>query len=149
MKNESRNLSFSIFIDTDVIIDFLIDRQPHAVSSSKIFELCENEIIEIFTSSLCINNVHYIIRRAIGEKKAREVITELLELIQVLRVNKADILNALKSDFKDFEDAIQHSVAVNEKSIKSIITRNTRDYRKSKMSVFAPDTFIKMVKNEQ
>lgn len=142
-------MGFKIFVDTDVIIDFLIDRQAHAVASSKIFDLCENGIVEIFTSSLCINNVHYIIKKIIGDAKTREIISELLELTEILGVTKVDILNALKSDFKDFEDAIQHSVAVNENNIKSIITRNTKDYKKSKISVFSPDVFIKMVKNEQ
>ena len=142
-------MSFRIFVDTDIIIDFLIDRQPHAVSSSKIFDLCENEIVEIYTSSLCLNNVHYIIKKVIGDAKARVIISELLELIEVLGVTKVDILNALKSDFKDFEDAIQHSVAVNENNIKSIITRNTKDYKRSKISVFSPNAFIIMIKNEQ
>ena len=142
-------MSFRIFVDTDIIIDFLIDRQPHAVSSSKIFDLCENEIVEICTSSLCLNNVHYIIKKVTGDAKARVIISDLLELIEVLGVTKVDILNALKSDFKDFEDAIQHSVAVNENNIKSIITRNTKDYKRSKISVFSPDAFIKMIINEQ
>ncbi len=142
-------MGFRIFVDTDVIIDFLIDRQPHAVSSSKIFELCEIGIFDICTSSLCVNNVHYIIKKVIGDVKAREVISELLDIIEVLGVTKVDILNALKSSFKDFEDAIQHSVAVNENSIKSIITRNTKDYKRSKISVFSPDIFIKMIKHER
>ena len=142
-------MGFKIFVDTDVIIDFLIDRQPHAVSSSKIFDLCENSIVEIFTSALCLNNVHYIIKRVIGDAKAREVISELLEFVEVIGVTKGDIINALKSDFKDFEDAIQHSVAIHENGIKSIITRNTKNFRKSKISIFSPDIFIKMIENEQ
>lgn len=136
------------FVDTDVIIDFLIDREPHAVSSSKIFDLGESEIVEIFSSSLCINNVHYIIKRSIGEKKAREVIGELIDLIEIIGVSKEDIKSALKSNFSDFEDAVQYSVALKEQNIKAIITRNIKDYKKSKIAVFAPDAFVKMIKNE-
>ena len=142
-------MGFKIFVDTDVIIDFLIDRQPHAISSSQIFELQENKIVELFTSSLSINNVHYIIKRVTGDKKARKIILDLLQFIEVLDVTKIDITNGLKSDFKDFEDAVQYSVALNEKNIKSIVTRNTKDFIKSQISVFSPDTFIKMIKHEQ
>jgi len=105
-------MGFKIFVDTDVIIDFLIDRQPHAISSSQIFELQENKIVELFTSSLSINNVHYIIKRVTGDKKARKIILDLLQFIEVLDVTKIDITNGLKSDFKDFEDAVQYSVAL-------------------------------------
>jgi len=142
-------MGFKIFVDTDVIIDFLIDRHPHAISSSQIFELQEKKIVELFTSSLSINNVHYIINRVTGDKKARKIILDLFQFIAVLDVTKVDITNGLKSDFKDFEDAVQNSVALNEKNIKSIVTRNTKDFKKSQISVFSPDTFIKMIKHEQ
>jgi len=141
-------MALKVFVDTDVIIDFLIDRQPHATASSEVFELAEKRAIEIYTSTLCLNNVHYVIRKVVGEDRAREVITELLELIEVLDVSKNDILNALKSDFKYFEDAVQHSVAFNSKEIKSIITRNTKDFRASKLSVFPPDLFVQMIQKE-
>lgn len=139
----------NVFVDTDVIIDFLIDRQPHSGDSSQIFELAENQAIEIFTSALCLNNVHYIIRKVIGEKKAREVLTELLEMIEVQDVSKNDIIRALKSDLKDFEDAIQHSVAINVQSIKAIITRNTKDFRTSEIAVFSPDAFVIMMAKDE
>jgi predicted nucleic acid-binding protein len=142
-------MGYKVFVDTDVIIDFLVDRQPHAVASSKIFDLCDLGIIEINTSTLCINNVHYIISKVVGDVKAREILSELMELIEVLGVGKPDILNALKSKFKDFEDAVQHSVAMCAEDIKSIITRNTKDYRKAEISVFSPDAFIRMIENEQ
>lgn len=142
-------MGFKIFVDTDVIIYFLIDRQPHVVSSSKIFDLCDKNLISIFASALCINNVHYIIKKIVGDKRARGIINELLDLIAILDVSEEDLRNAVKSDFTDFEYAIQHSVALKHKGIKSIVTRNTKDYKNSKIAIFAPDTFIKMVENEQ
>ncbi len=149
MKNGSGNMGIRIFVDTDVILDFLTDRQPHAVSSSKIFDLSEDGILEICTSSLSLNNVHYIIKKVTGDAKAKEIIGEMIEFIEVLGVTKVDILDALKSNFKDFEDAIQHSVAAKESNIKSIITRNIKDYKKSILPVFSPDAFIRMIQNEQ
>ena len=142
-------MGFKIFVDTDVIIDFLIDRRPHADSSTEIFNLGEHKIVDIFTSTLCLNKVHYIIKRETGEKKAREVILELLEIIEVLAVGKEEIVRALNSDFSDFEDAIQHAVALKKGTIKSIITRNIKDYKNSDISVFTPDMFIHMINHEK
>ncbi|MCG8307336.1 MAG: PIN domain-containing protein [Cytophagales bacterium] len=138
-----------VFVDTDVIIDFLIDRQPHAIWSSKIFNLADQGEVELYTSSLIINNIHYITRRIIGTNKSKEIILALLDLLEVLEVSKSDILNALKSEIKDFEDAIQHSVAIKNSGINSIITRNTKDYKHSKISVFSPEAFLKIIKNER
>ncbi len=137
-----------VFVDTDVIIDFLIDRQPHAQAATLLFDLADKQRILLCASTLCFNNVHYIVKKVLGDRQAREVIDELLELIEVLNVSKSDLKYAAGSDFKDFEDAIQHSVALSDPEIKSLITRNTKDYLKSKIAVFDPVTFIELFKNE-
>ncbi|MEQ8927716.1 MAG: PIN domain-containing protein [Fulvivirga sp.] len=138
-------MGFKIFIDTDVIIDFLIDRQPHAEASSKILNLSDKGIIQLYTSALCINNIHYVIKKVVGEKKARSIIHELLALISVIEVDETDLKNALDSSFSDFEDAIQYSTAQKIKGLKAILTRNTKDYKKSKIAIFTPETLIKTI----
>lgn len=123
----------------------LIDRQPYASAATMVFDLAAKNRITLYASTLCINNVHYICRKVLGNQKTREVIAELASLIEVLSVSKKDILNALDSDFKDFEDAIQYSVARTQKGIKAIVTRNTKDYKHSTLAVFNSETFIKMM----
>ena len=110
----------SAFIDTDVIIDFLIDREPYSTSTTLLFNLADNQEITLHTSSICLNNVHYICRKVLGEKKSRFVISELLQIIEVMSVSRKEIEEALVCDFKDFEDGIQHSVAVSNKQINLI-----------------------------
>lgn len=140
-------MASKIFIDTDVIIDLLIDRQPHAIAASILFDLADKNELKVYTSSLCFNNVHYILRKELGDRKTRAVIGELLEIVEVLSVSGKDISNAITSEFKDFEDAIQHSVAISEKGINAIVTRNTKDYKKSKIAVFNSDTYVQMIVN--
>ena len=142
-------MASKIFVDTDVIIDLLADRQPHAAAASNIFDLADKKKLKICTSSLCFINVHYIIRKELGDLKTREIIGELLEIVEVLSVSGKDISNAVSSEFKDFEDAIQHSVALSGKRVNAIVTRNLNDFKKSKIAVFNSDTFIKMKLNEE
>lgn len=141
-------MASKIFVDTDVIIDLLIDRQPHADAAAIIFDLADRKKIKLFASSICLNNVHYIVRKELGDKKTREIIGALLELVEVLSVNGEDIENAVNSEFKDFEDAIQYSVALRSKDISAIVTRNTKDYRKSQIPVFNTDMYVKMAMKE-
>ncbi|MFY0626334.1 MAG: PIN domain-containing protein [Reichenbachiella sp.] len=138
----------SVFVDSDVIIDLLIDRQPHANASSKIFQLSDYEKIKIGTSTLCISNIHYIIRKYLGTKKAKSVIADLIEMIDVLEVSRNHIEKALNSKIYDFEDAIQNYVACDYKNIDAIITRNIKDFKSADLPVLDPESFCKIIENE-
>ncbi|MEM7548150.1 MAG: PIN domain-containing protein [Bacteroidota bacterium] len=139
---------YKVFLDSDVLIDFLLDRKPHSEYSLQLLDYCEKGILESYTSVLCISNIHYIIRRVVGERKARKIIIELTDLVDIIGVSRQDIENALLSDFNDFEDAIQHSVVLQNKEIKSIITRNVKDYKNSKVSVISPDALVKIINDD-
>ena len=65
-----------------------------------------------------------------------------MKIINISMINKQTVLDALHSAFKDFEDALQNFSAQNEKGINTIITRNIKDYKTSKLSVMTPDTFL-------
>jgi predicted nucleic acid-binding protein len=68
MKKGQRNTASKVFVDTDVILDFLTDRQPFAIAASKVYNLADKKKIQIYTSSLSINNVHFIVIKVLGEK---------------------------------------------------------------------------------
>ena len=135
------------FVDTDVIIDFLVNREPYLQNATLLFDLADKRKIKLYTSSICLNNVHYICRKVLGEKKSRLVITELLEIIDVVSVSGKEIEESLKSDFKDFEDGLQHATAISNNEIKSIITRNIKDFKSSTLPVLTPDNFLASLEN--
>lgn len=100
-----------IFVDADVIIDFFIDREPFANPASKIFEFNELGVVDVHISAVSINNIYYIIRKYLDHKAALRIIEELVEITEIVGTSKTEILQALKNDFKDFEDSIQYSSA--------------------------------------
>ncbi len=136
-------MASKVFVDTDVIIDFLTDRNPFSDFSSLIFELHEKEIIEIHVSAVSINNIYYISRKIIGEKQARALISELIDNIEIVGTTKKEIEKALLTKFKDFEDSIQFTTALTIENIEAIITRNTKDYKHSTIAVFTPEIYLK------
>ena len=79
----------------------------------------------------------------IGGPKALDLIERLIDNIEVIGTTKNEIKNTLRTGFKDFEDSIQYSTALTIKGIEAIITRNVRDYRKSKIAIFTPEIYIK------
>lgn len=135
-------MASSVFLDTDVIIDFLVDREPFSTAAAKIFDLASSGELEVHTSALCIHNVHYFVRKMLGANKALKVIKDLLEIIEVESTGKQEIVAALESGFSDFEDAIQNFTAERE-GIKTILTRNLKDFRKSNLHILTPSEFLK------
>lgn len=104
-------MEYSVFLDSDVVIDIFIDREPFANPASELFELSEKGVLQIYISALDINNIQYITRKFLGHVKSVEIIESLTEMVEIIGTTKAEILQALKNDFSDFEDSIQYSSA--------------------------------------
>lgn len=142
-------MEYKLFVDSDVVIDFFTDRDPHANPASELFELNEQGNVRLYLSAISINNIYYIVMRFLGHKKALEVIEALSEMTEIVGTTKKEIIQALKNNFADFEDSIQYSSALTIKDVDAIITRNIKDYRNSSIAVMTPLNFLKMKeKNE-
>ncbi len=133
----------NLFLDSDVIIDFLIDRKPFSQHAARIFSLIAYKKIKGYSSPLCFSNVYYVLSKYASHKTIISKLKELTELIRILQVDKKVILSALHSNFKDFEDAIQYFTALANKSIDIIVTRNIKDFKNSALPVLTPETFLK------
>ncbi|GMQ28673.1 PIN domain-containing protein [Algoriphagus confluentis] len=136
----------SYFLDSDVILDFLLNRDPFNFSADEIFEMAVNKEIQIYFSSLTVANIHYLLRKQYGNDIALDKISELLSFCKILPVSEREIFAAMKSGFSDFEDAIQHFTAIQNPAIEGIITRNLADYRKAQLPVFTPEVFLSTFK---
>jgi predicted nucleic acid-binding protein len=132
-----------LFIDTDVIIDFLIDRKPYSREAAIIFTLIDNKKMRGYVSSLTFSNLYYILRKLESHNKVIAKLDSLSKMVNILRVDEQIIKNAIASSFPDFEDTIQYFCALDSKKIDVIITRNTKDYKNSGIPVMTPGDFLK------
>jgi predicted nucleic acid-binding protein len=137
----------NVFIDTDVIVDFLTDRKPFSLESAKIFSLIDQKKIKGCVSSLSFSNLYYVLRKFGTHKKVISSLQDLSELVDILKVDSDIVKSALTSDFKDFEDSIQYFVAQEQKKVDCIITRNIKDYKDSSLPVMTPETFLVTFEN--
>ncbi len=135
-----------VLIDTDVILDFLFDRKPFSEDAAQILSWCENGKIQGFVTSIMLSNIYYLLRKTAKHEKVIENLKMLLNIVDVITTNKDTVLDALHSEFKDFEDALQNFSAQNHDEIKVIITRNIKDYKRSNLVVMEPETYINLVK---
>ncbi|UGU18095.1 PIN domain-containing protein [Sinomicrobium kalidii] len=132
-----------VLIDTDVLMDFFFDRKPFSEYSTQILNLCAEKQLEGYTTPVIISNVYYLLRKTAKHNIIVEKIKQLLSIIEIINMDKNAVLNALNSDFKDFEDALQNFSAIENGKIKIVLTRNLKDFKKSKLAILTPEIYLK------
>lgn len=137
-----------VFIDTNVIIDFLSDRDPFAKYSAILFQLAKENKIKIYISAITFNNTYYILRKVTTHKKAINLISEIEDYVGIQETNRNIIRRSLNSNFGDFEDAIQYYSAVQLGKIDIFTTRDLKGFKKSEIPTLSPETTVKLLIRE-
>ena len=135
-----------VFLDSDVLLDYLTARKPFVEEIKIIINKGIIGELKLFTSSLIIANIHYFISKVEHSKKAIYKIEKLTSFIKILNVGEKEIIQSLKSKFKDFEDCIQNCCASNSK-MDLIITRNIKDFKLSDLPILTPKEFVTQLEN--
>jgi predicted nucleic acid-binding protein len=131
-----------VLVDTDVCLDLLTGRKPFNQSAELLFALGDAGKIRLYVSAISFSNLDYILRKElISGRKSRAILSQLEAVVTVLSVGEKTIQGALRSDFNDFEDAIQHQVAL-ENGQSVLITRNLKDYKKANCLIMSPEMFL-------
>ncbi len=131
-----------LFVDSDIILDLLAQREPYYIHAAKLFTLIDQRKVIAFTSPLVFANLHYLLKKQTSNVAALKNLRKLKTLINILPIDERVIEQSLNSEFNDFEDAIQYFTAVNN-GITLIITRNKVDYKRSKINVLTAEEFLK------
>ncbi|MEO6538863.1 MAG: PIN domain-containing protein [Ferruginibacter sp.] len=135
----------NLFINTDIILDVVLNRKLHYEQSEAIFKCFENSQAKLYTSASVIINAHYIAQKELPKEKCRNAMAYLVEYFEILEPGKQQELKAYNSTFTDVEDAIQYYTAKDSGIIDFLITRNTKDYKHALKSLPAltPGQFLK------
>ena len=136
-----------IFLDTNIVIDFLADRKPFSLFAAKLFNFSVLGKAKIFISAVSYNNIYYILRQSHSSAETVKLLDELSELTEIADVTKSIIKKSLKSDFKDFEDAIQYNCALSLAKVDFIVTRDTKDFKKSTLSIMTSEEAVRLLEN--
>ncbi|MDP5105978.1 MAG: PIN domain-containing protein [Polaribacter sp.] len=130
-----------IFLDTNVMLDFLGERIPFYDSIAKVLSLSERNEFIIIVSPISYATVSYFLSKFEGNKKANEKLRKFKVISSVCKIDEQTIEKGLNSDFSDFEDALQFYNAV-ESNCDIILTRNAKDFKKATIPVMSPDEFL-------
>lgn len=135
-----------LFVDTNIVIDLLAQREEFYVEAQELFTLADREEVKLSVSALSFCNIYYIMRKYHTSEYVRNALNKLKILVNTLPVDDKIIELALHSDFKDFEDAIQYHSAIQHHS-HIIITRNKKDFKNSSLPVFTAREYLNSRQN--
>ncbi len=133
-----------VLLDTNVVLDFLLDREPFAESAAAVWETNRRGEIVSYVSAITPVNVFYIARKLRGIEEARKVIEGLLAECQIAFLDSAVLHEALSLPLKDYEDAVQHASAVHSQ-LDAIVTRDPNDYARASIPVYSPPGLLAML----
>lgn len=126
------------FLDTNILLDFLGNRQPFGKYALEILNKGRLKEWELWTSDNSILTSYYILSKEIGEIESRAKISRLIGFLEIQPTLKEQIEAALNSKFSDLEDGVQHFCALSIPHLEGIITRNKKDFKTSQITVFEP-----------
>lgn len=130
-----------LFIDTNVMLDFLGERIPFYDSIAKIATLADNGKIQIVASVLSYATVNYILTKFEDAEKAKEKLRKFKIISEISDLNELLIEKGLNSNFPDFEDSLQYFSAL-QLNCSILITRNAKDFKESELPVMTADEYL-------
>ena len=128
-------------VDTNVVIDMILDRED-ADAACAVFDGAERGEYALHICALSFTTLYYSLRKILTREQRLDVLNQLREALDVAYVGASVIDMALKSGWKDFEDAVQNFSAVADPQISAIITRNTKDFKESSLEVVDSISFL-------
>jgi predicted nucleic acid-binding protein len=130
-----------VLVDTNVVLDVLLDRHPFANAASGIFALIEQSKLQGILCATTITTIDYLLTQNLPRPAARQTIRKLLELFEIAPVTRAVLEEALQSKMSDFEDAVLDQ-AGRLSGAELIVTRNQKDFRHASLKVSGPDELL-------
>jgi len=136
-----------LFLDTNVVMDLLGEREQFYDSVAKIASLADKGKIQLIVSALTYSTVYYLLSRFEDREVVKEKIRKFKVIAETSDLTDKIINKGLSSKFRDFEDSLQYYSAV-ETDCNLLITRNVKDFKDSEIPVFTPDEYLNNLKIE-
>ena len=128
-------------VDTNVIIDMLLNRED-AEAACAVIDGAEQGKYVLHICALSFTTMYYSLRKILTKQQRISALTQLREVLKVAVIDNRVIDLALKSEWNDFEDAVQNFSAECDTEITAVITRNTKDFKKSNLEIVDSVQFL-------
>lgn len=119
-------MAYKVFLDTNIFLDHLLDRDVH---SSELLKACEDGLVNGYASSASFYTLSYVIRKTVSTAETRKLLGDYLRFISILPTQKNHLRSSLDATFNDLEDAFQYFTALEDDSLDFFVTNNLKDFQ--------------------
>ncbi|WP_009633593.1 type II toxin-antitoxin system VapC family toxin [Synechocystis sp. PCC 7509] len=127
-----------VLIDTNIVLDFLQEREPFVENATRLFELFDTGQIEGFIAATTITNIYYIVCKTAGAVVASDAIAQILADLNICPVDRDVLEQAIALNFRDFEDAVQYVCGLVH-NVDAIVTRDTSGFIGGEIPILLPE----------
>jgi predicted nucleic acid-binding protein len=131
-----------VMLDTNIILDVLLDRLPFSIEAVEIFSAIEALQFQGFISATTVTTIFYLASKTLGRASAKRALKKLLQLFEVAPINQSILQRAIETSFADFEDAVLYQAAL-QAGASSIVTRNPKDFKQASLPIYTPTEFLR------
>ena len=133
-----------VYVDCNILIDWLLDREPYSYYAAKVIEYVERKKVDGYVSALTLANTYYIITKELNRKVGNEFLKDASKLFHFVGMSGKATRKAIERPHRDFEDALHYSIAI-EHGMDYIITRNKKDFVESEeISLVDAEEFVRL-----
>ncbi len=134
-----------VLFDTNVVLDVLLARAPHAAPSASLFDYVARKELEGCLCASTITMIDYLATKAVGAAQARKHVQTLLDIFDIAAVSRVVLSDALYLGFKDFDDAVLHEAA-RHSGATAIVTRDPKGFANAKLKIFDPAELLRLIR---
>ena len=133
-----------ILVDTNVVLDALLDRKPFSAEASRLLLHAEAGDLRIVLAATTMTTLFYFARKKLGSAPATRELRELLALVDVVAVGRPVLERAMSLPIADFEDAVI-AAAAEACGAEALVTRDVRGFAESAVPVHTPREWLALI----
>lgn len=137
-----------VLLDTNVILDVLLQREPHVTDSAAVLGVVESGLITGLVGATTVTTIYYLLEKALGARRAGKHVETLLSLCDVAPVGEDVLREALALGFPDYEDAVLHEAARRARA-QGIVTRDQAGFARAELPVYTPGELLTTLRHRR
>jgi predicted nucleic acid-binding protein len=131
-----------VLLDTNVILDFFLERDPFFQEANRVFEAIAADQLEGFVSASTVTDIFYICRKQTQSiSEAQRIVARVLEILGICPVDRTSLETAIGAGIADFEDAVQLACAM-QQQLDAVVTRNPQDFQTSDVPILTVNQLL-------
>lgn len=137
-----------ILIDTNIVLDFLLQREPFSQETELLFQAIDAGEVVSYVTATTLTDIFYISRRHTRSiEQARQAVSETLIVMMICPIDRAVLESAFNSGLADFEDAVQIFGAITQ-GLEAIVTRDAQGFLSSSIPVLSIQELLQQVRQQ-